>query len=42
MDSEQRWTQHEDVLRRIYITENLNLEQVKQFMEVNHGFPEMR
>lgn len=42
MDSDKLWTQHKDVLRRIYIQENMTLKQVKQYMEENHGFPEMR
>lgn len=36
------WYQHEDVFRRIYIDKNMTLAQVKQFMEANHGFPQMR
>ncbi|KAI3392451.1 hypothetical protein diail_5695 [Diaporthe ilicicola] len=42
MDLEQLWSQHEDIIRRLYIKENKTLKQVKQFMEENHGFPQMR
>lgn len=41
MDSEKLWSQHKDVLRRVFITENMTLKQVKQFMEANYGFPKM-